>query len=112
MSTLGRKSMRVIGFFGKLMIKILIGILQIPLTMIYFALSLVGSIASGLGWLFGIIIFGVAVILCFFGEFSSTKEMISVFGIATALFIVPNFLVNMIGDGILFLKDKLSSLTY
>ena len=104
--------MRVMNFFGKLIIKILVGIIQIPLTILYFVLSLVGSIASGLGWLFGIIVFGVAVILCFFGEFSSTKEMISVFGISAALFIVPNFLVNMIGDGILFLKDKLSSLTY
>lgn len=97
---------------GKILIRVIVGIIQIPLTIIYFALSLVGSIASGLGWLFGIIIFGVAVFLCFFGEFSSTKEMISVFGIAAALFIVPNFLVNMIGDGILFLKDKLSSLTF
>lgn len=104
--------MRMMNFFGKLIIKILVGIIQIPLTILFFVLSLVGSVASGLGWLFGIIIFGVAVILCFFGEFSSTKEMISVFGIAAALFIVPNFLVNMIGDGILFLKDKLSSLTY
>lgn len=104
--------MRMMNFFGKLIIKILVGIIQIPLTILFFVLSLVGSVASGLGWLFGIIFFGVAVILCFFGEFSSTKEMISVFGIAAALFIVPNFLVNMIGDGILFLKDKLSSLTF
>lgn len=104
--------MRMMNFFGKLIIKILVGIIQIPLTILFFVLSLVGSVASGLGWLFEIIIFGVAVILCFFGEFSSTKEMISVFGIAAALFIVPNFLVNMIGDGILFLKDKLSSLTF
>lgn len=104
--------MRIMRFLGKLMIKIIVGLLQIPLTMIYFVLSLVGSIASGLGWLFSVIIFGAAVVLCFFGEFSSTGEMLSVFGIAAALFIIPNFLVNLIGDGILFLKDKLSSLTY
>ena len=102
----------MMNFFGKLIIKILVGIIQIPLTILYFVLSLVGSVASGLGWLFGVIVFGAAVVLCFFGEFSSTKEMFSVFGIAAALFIIPNFLVNLIGDGILFLKDKLSSLTY
>ncbi|MCR4697579.1 MAG: hypothetical protein K5654_09745, partial [Lachnospiraceae bacterium] len=108
MSTLWRKSMRVLRFLGKLIIKILVGILQIPLTIVYFVLSLVGSIASGLGWFFGLIIFGVALVLCFFGEFDSTREMLSVFGIAAALFIIPNFLVNLIGDGILFLKDALS----
>ena len=112
MSTLWRKSMRVLRFLGKLIIKILVGILQIPLTIVYFVLSLVGSIASGLGWFFGLIIFGVALVLCFFGEFDSTREMLSVFGIAAALFIIPNFMVNLIGDGILFLKDALSSLTY
>ena len=95
---------------GKLMIRVIVGIVQIPLTIIYFALALVGSIASGLGWLFGVIVFGAAVVLCLFGEFASIREMISVFGIAAALFVVPNFLVNMIGEGILFLKDKMSSL--
>ena len=95
---------------GRLIIRLIVGIVQIPLTIIYFALSLVGSIASGLGWLFGVIIFGTAVVLCFFGEFSSTREILSVFGIAAALFIVPNFLVNLMGEGLLFLKDKLSSL--
>ncbi len=96
---------------GRLIIRLIVGIVQIPLTIVYFALSLVGSIASGLGWLFGVIIFGDAVVLCFFGEFGSTREMLSVFGIAAALFIIPNFLVNMIGEGILLLKDKLSALT-
>ena len=81
-----------------------VGILQIPLTIVYFVLSLVGSIASGLGWFFGLIIFGVALVLCFFGEFDSTCEMLSVFGIAAALFIIPNFLVNLIGDGIILIK--------
>ena len=95
---------------GKLMLRMIVGIMQIPLTIIYFVLSLVGSIASGLGWLFGVIIFGAAVVMCFFGEFESTREMLSVFGIAAALFVIPNFLVNLMGEGILFLKDKLSSL--
>lgn len=95
---------------GRLIIRLIVGIVQIPLTIIYFALSLVGSIASGLGWLFGVIVFGAAVVLCLFGEFGSTREMLSVFGIAAALFIIPNFLVNLMGEGILFLKDKLSSL--
>lgn len=86
---------------GRLIIRLIVGIVQIPLTIIYFALSLVGSIASGLGWLFGVIIFGATVVLCFFGEFSSIREILSVFGIAAALFVIPNFLVNLIGDGIL-----------
>ncbi len=100
----------MMNFFGKLIIKILVGIIQIPLTILYFVLSLVGSIASGLGWLFGVIVFGAAIVLCFFGEFSSTREILSVFGIAAALFVIPNFLVNLMGEGILFLKDKISSL--
>ncbi len=97
---------------GRLIIRLIVGIVQIPLTIIYFGLSLVGSIASGIGWLFGVIIFGAAVVLCLFGELGSIRETLSVFGIAVALFIIPNFLVNVIGEGILILKDKLSSLTY
>ena len=104
--------MRVLRFLGKLIIKILVGIIQIPLTILYFVLSLVGSIASGLGWLFGVIVFGAAIVLCFFGEFGSTREMLSVFGIAAALFVIPNFLVNLMGEGILILKEKLTSWTY
>lgn len=96
---------------GKLIIRLIVGIVQIPLTITYFALSLIGSIASGLGWLFGVIIFGTAVVMCLFGEFGSIRETLSVFGIAAALFIIPNFLVNVIGQIILYIKDVLFSLT-
>lgn len=65
------------------------------------ALHKVGSITLG------VIIFGAAVVMCFFGEFESTREIISLFGIAAALVIAPNFLVNVIGDVILYVKDSL-----
>ena len=93
---------------GRLIIRLIVGIVQIPLTIIYFGLSLVGSIASGLGWLFGVIIFGTAVVLCFFGEFDSPIQMTSTFVIAVAVAFLPGWLTNVIGEWILSLKDVLS----
>ena len=95
---------------GKLLIRVIVGIIQIPLTIIYFALSLVGSIASGLGWLFGVIVFGAAICFWLFGEFDSNMQMISTFGIAVALAFLPGWLTNVLGEGILHISRNLSKL--
>ena len=96
---------------GKLILKAFIAIIQIPLTVIYFILAFFGSVISGLGWLFGVLVFGAAICFWIFGEFDSNVQLIVTFGIATALVILPGWITNFLGEGILLLKRVLSGLT-
>ncbi len=96
---------------GKFFLKLLIWIIQIPLTIIYFALSFCGGLIAGIGWLFGVIVFGVTVILLVFGQFDNWVQIAVAFGVATAIVILPGWLTDFIGEGILFLKDILAEIT-
>jgi hypothetical protein len=95
---------------GKVILKALISIIQIPLTVVYFALAFFGSVISGLGWLFGVLVFGAAICFWIFGEFDSNVQLIVTFGIATALVILPGWITDFLGEGILLVKEKLSKL--
>lgn len=104
------QNMTIVKTLGKLPLKILIRIIQIPLTIIYFILSFFGSVISGIGWLFGVLVFGATICFWIFGEFTGIQIAVAL-GIATAIAILPGWLTDFIGEGILFLKRALSDLT-
>ena len=95
---------------GMMPIRALIRIIQIPLTVIYFILSFFGSVISGIGWLFGVLLFGATICFWIFGELTGIQIAVAL-GIATAIVILPGWLTDFIGEGILFLKRALSDLS-
>ena len=96
---------------GKLILKGVIAIIQIPLTIIYFIFSFLGSVISGMGWLFGTAVFGVTIILWVFGEFDTWYQIVTALAISAAIVWAPGFIVDFVGEGIMFLKMALSELT-
>ncbi len=104
-------NMNIVKTLGKLPIKLFIRIIQIPLTIIYFILSFFGSVISGLGWLFGVMIFGATICLWAFGEFDSWYQVATALALSTAIVILPGWLTEFIGEGILFLKKALSDIS-
>ena len=103
--------MRVLKIIGKMLIKLIVGIVQIPLTIIYFLFSFCGSLLSGAGWIFGVAIFGLTIILWVFGQFDSWIQIVVALGISTCLVVLPGFITDFVGEGVLFLKRALSELT-
>ncbi len=103
--------MSIVKTLGKLPVKLFIRIIQIPLTIIYFILSFFGSVISGLGWLFGVMIFGATICFWAFGEFDSWYQVATAFVLSTAIVILPGWLTEFIGEGILFLKKALADFT-
>ena len=104
------KNMITAKTLGKLPLKTLIRIIQIPLTVIYFILSFFGSVISGIGWLFGVLVFGATICFWVFGEFNTWYQIATALGISVAIVILPGWLTDFIGEGILFLKKALSDL--
>ena len=102
--------MTLVKTLGKLPLRIIIRLLQIPLTVIYFILSFFGSVISGIGWFFGVIVYGATICFWIFGELNGVQIAVA-FAMATAIAILPCFLTDFIGEGILFLKRALSELS-
>ena len=102
--------MTLVKTLGKLPLRLFIRLIQIPLTIIYFILSFFGSVISGIGWLFGVLVFGATICFWIFGELNGVQIAVA-FAIATAIAILPGFLTDFIGEGILFLKKALEDLT-
>ena len=96
---------------GKILLKGFITIIQIPLTIIYFIFSFLGSVISGMGWLFGTAVFGVTIILWIFGEFNTWYQVATALAISATIVWAPGFIVDFVGEGIMFLKMALSELT-
>ena len=112
MSTLRKgKKMNVAKTIGRLPLKALIKIIQIPLTIIYFILSFFGSVISGIGWLFGVLVFGATICFWIFGEFDTWYQVATALGLSVAIVILPGWLTEFVGEGILFLKKALADLT-
>ena len=95
---------------GKLLLKGLIAIIQIPLTIIYFIFTFLGGVISGAGWLFGTAVFGITIILWIFGQFDTWYQIAVALGISVAIVWVPGFITEYVGEGILFLKRALLEL--
>ena len=94
----------------KLVLKVFIFIVQIPLTIIYFIAGALGSLLSGAGWLIGILLFGLALLLYVFGEFDSSRQMAVMLGVAAGLVILPEWITTLLTEGILGIKGFLSGL--
>ena len=102
--------MTLVKTLGKLPLRLFIRLIQIPLTVIYFVLSFFGSVISGIGWLFGVIVYGATICFWIFGELNGVQIAVA-FAIATAIAVLPGFLTDFIGEGILFLKKALEDFT-
>ena len=96
---------------GKILLKGFITIIQIPLTVIYFIFSFLGSLISGMGWLFGTAVFGVTIVLWVFGEFDTWYQVATALAISASIVWAPGFIVEFVGEGIIFLKMALSELS-
>ena len=103
--------MRALKFTGKTILRVFIWLIQIPLTIIYFVFSFLGSVISGMGWLFGTTVFGVTIILWIFGQFDTWYQVATALGISAAIVWAPGFIVDFVGEGIMFLKMALSELS-
>ena len=95
----------------KSVFKVIVFTVQIPLTIIYFITGALGSILSGAGWLIGILLFGLALLLFVFGEFDSRGQMAVMMGVAAGLVILPEGVTTFLTEGILGVKGFLSGLT-
>ncbi len=95
---------------AKIMLRLIVMVIQIPLTIIYFIIGAVGSLLSGAGWLIGIILFGFALLLFIFGEFDSSRQMAVMVGVAGCLVILPEWITTLLTEGILGIKGFLSDL--
>ena len=104
------KKMKIAKTIGRLPLKTLIRIIQIPLTVIYFILSFFGSVISGIGWLFGVLVFGATICFWVFGEFDTWYQVATALGLSVAIVILPGWLTEFVGEGILFLKKALAEL--
>ena len=94
----------------KLLLKLIVFIIQIPLTIAYFVIGIVGSLLKGAGWLTGIILFGLALLLFVFREFDSTRQMMVMIGVAAGLMILPEPVTIFLTEGILSIMDFMSGL--
>ena len=60
--------------------------------------------------MFGTAVFVVTIILWVFGEFDTWVQIAVALGISTALVVLPGFVTDFVGEGVLFLKRALSEL--
>lgn len=102
--------MKVFKTMGSLVLKGFIFLIQIPLTIIYFIFSFCGGLISGLGWLFGTVVFGITIILWIFGQFDTWYQIAVALGISAAIVWAPGFITEFVGEGIMFLKRALNEL--
>ena len=94
----------------KILLKLIVFIIQIPLTIAYFVIGIIGSLLKGAGWITGILLFSFALLLLVFREFDSTKQMLTVIGIAMGLVIIPEPVTIFLTEGILTIKDFVGGL--
>ena len=102
--------MKMFKSIGKFVLRILIKMIQIPLTAIYFIFSFLGGIISGAGWIFGVAVFGVTMVLWIFGQFDTWYQVATALGISAAIVVLPGVITDWGGEGILFLKKALDEL--
>lgn len=94
----------------KLMMKLIIAIIQIPLTLLYFVLNLIGSVLTGTGWVIGIIVFIITTACWLFGQFNAWYQPLIGIMIAGAVAFIPAILTDFGGTAILKIKGMLHAL--
>lgn len=100
--------MDMIKMIGKEIIKLLVFVVQIPLSIVYFVLSFAGAVISGLGWLFGALLFVIALVLCIFQEFDSWRQAASIFVVAAICAVLPQIICIYGCEWILRIKSILA----
>ena len=93
----------------KLVMKLIIAIIQIPLTLLYFSLNLVGSVLAGTGWIIGILVFMIIAVCWLFGQFNAWYQPLIGIMIAGVVAFVPAKVTDLGGTAILKLKGLLHS---
>ena len=94
----------------KKLFKLIIFIIQIPLTIVYFVIGAAGSIMTGAGYFIGILLFGLALLLFVFGQFDNSRQMTVMLGVAGGLVILPEWITTFLAEGIIGIKGFLSNL--
>ena len=93
----------------RLLLKIIVGIIQVPLTILYFVLNLIGGVLSGAGWIFGVIVFMITGICWLFGQFDVWYQPMIGIGIAGIIAFMPAVITEFGGSLILKIKGLLHS---
>lgn len=88
----------------KLLLKIIFGIIQIPLTIVYFALNIIGGILAGAGWIVGVIVFIITGICWLFGQFEVWYQPVIGIVIACLITFMPAVITELGGTAILKIK--------
>lgn len=91
----------------KLLMKLIIAIIQIPLTLLYFVLILIGSVLAGAGWIIGILVFIITAVCWLFGQFNVWYQPLIGIIIAGAVAFVPAIVTDVSGSLILKIKSIL-----
>jgi len=94
----------------KLMMKLIIAIIQIPLTLLYFVLNLIGSVLAGTGWIVGILVFIITAVCWLFGQFNVWYQPLIGIMIAGAVAFIPAMLTDFGGSAVLKIKGMLQTL--
>lgn len=93
----------------RLLLKIIVGIIQIPLTILYFVLSFIGGVLAGSGWIIGTIILVITGICWLFGQFSFWYQPVIGIMVAGGVAFLPTFVTDIGGSIILKVKGALQS---
>ena len=97
-------------FIGKLLLRIILFVIGIPITILYFALSFFGSIITGIGYIAGVALFGLTLILWITGQFEVWYQIVVAFGISLGVFLIPMWFTESGGEALLLLKGQLDHL--
>jgi len=91
----------------KILLKIIIAMVQIPLTLLYFVLNLIGGAFSCIGWIAGIVVFIITGICWLFGQFDAWYQPLFGVAIAGVLAFGPMFVTDVGGSAVLKIKGLL-----
>lgn len=91
----------------KLLLKIAIGIIQVPLTLLYFVLNIIGSVFTGVGWILGVIVLIATGVCWMFGQFNNIYQPVINICIAVGLIYIPQIVNNLFGDVLIRIKKKI-----
>jgi len=94
----------------KFMMKLIIALIQIPLTLLYFVLNLIGGIITGAGWIIGILIFMITAVCWIFGQFDVWFQPIIGIVIAGTVAFMPALITDFGGSIILKFKKLLQTM--
>ena len=93
----------------KFLMKVIIGIIQVPLTLLYIVFNFIGGVLAGAGWIAGIIVFIITAICWLFGQFNVWYQPVIGIIIAAGICFFPIVLTDFGSSTILKIKGLLNS---